>query len=322
MAVTAERGVLKLPNVLKGIMFFGHAALALAIVGLGAVALGYSRAMALRLGLFAAVVATLPDIDMIYALTGLASAGSLDAFGLVEGFWAASTAVHRSITHSLVLALPVAAGIGLIAAGGRRRRIGLAAMGGVFLVLAVGSDPLVWMITAAFLLAAVGAGVLAVRWDIDPALAGLAGAVALLSHPFGDLFTGEPPWMLYPLDTQLLSSRITLVGDPTLHLLGAFFIELAAIWLGVFALSRLRGSTIRSHIRPRAAVGGAYAIAVLLIPAPTLSTSYQFVFSVTAVGFVGAVSRRGRGSWPTRIVTGLAAVTAAGLAYAAGYLVL
>ncbi len=301
-------------------MFVGHSALALALVTLGALALGRSREQALILGVFAAGVAALPDVDMVYALSGLLTAASLDAFALADGFWAASTTVHRSVTHSLVLAVPVAAAIGAIAAGGRYRFAGLAGLGGLFAVVAAGATPVFGLVTAIFLLGAVGLGVVAGRHEIRPHDAGVTAAVALLSHPFGDLLTGTPPWMLYPFETRVVTERLTVATDPTLHLLSAFFVEIAAIWLAVLALAYVREWTIIDHLRPQAVLGGGYALAALVLPAPTLSVSYHFVFSVTAVGFVGALSRPRRSSWPTRFVTGLAAVTLAGVAYAVTYL--
>lgn len=303
-------------------MFVGHSAVALALVGLGAYSLGWSRERALLVGVFAAAVAALPDVDMLYALTGVMGIGAFDAVALANGFWEASTVVHRSLTHSIVLAIPGGVLIGLLAAGGRARNLGWVTAAGLLVVTAAGTSPTLWVVPVAFLLGVVGLGFLARRLDLNPRAAGLAAAVALLSHPFGDLFTGEPPWLLYPLDIQLLTDRIALSADPTLHLLGAFFVELAAIWLGVLAVTFLRDTSVRAHLRPRAVLGGGYALAVLVLPAPTLSASYQFVFSVTAVGFLGAIPHPSPSSWTTRVITGLAAVTVAGLAYAGAYIAL
>lgn len=303
-------------------MFIGHAAVALAIVGIGAHALGWSRERALVLAVFAGLVATLPDIDMLYALTGLANVGTLDALAVAEGFWSASTVVHRSVTHSLVLALPVAAGIGLVAAGGRLRLAGVAIAIVSLGLIGFGAEPVFVFVTAAFLVGSVGLGFLADRWSIGPKPAALSAVIGLVTHPFGDLFTGQPPWLLYPFETQVIAERVALAGDPTLHLLGAFFLELMAIWVGVNAILQLRGTEIREHLRPRAVLGGGYALAILVLPAPTLSVSYHWVFGVTAVGFIGAAPPQRRLSWTSRLVTGLAAVTVAGLAYAGAYLVL
>lgn len=303
-------------------MFVGHAALAFALVGLGASALGASRERAMTVATFAAAVAFLPDVDVIYAVSGLLTAGSFGPLALADGFWTASTASHRSLTHSLLVALPAAASIGLVAAGGRARiaGIGMLGLGGLWAILS--TTPAIWISALAFVAGGVGLGLLAERWDITAGVAALTGAVALLSHPFGDLFTGTPPMLFYPLEFTLLTERVTLAADPTLHLLGAFFLELAAIWVGVAVLFRLRERSIRSSLQPRAVLGGGYAIAVLFLPAPTLDFSYHFVFSVTAVGFVGAFPARRRiGPWP-RLVTGLAAVTLAGMAYAMSYLLL
>jgi hypothetical protein len=78
-------------------------------------------------------------------------------------------------------------------------------------------------------------------------------------------------------------------------------------------------------------VAAGYAVSVFLIPPPTLDLSYPFVLSVVAVGAVGAIPRvhlrraqRRRVSVPgrpTALVTALAAVTVAWVAYAVAYLV-
>jgi len=342
-------------------MFVGHAAVAFALVGLGARALGVPRAKAVRVAGFAAVVAVLPDVDMLYALVGFASAGSLDPFAVAESFWAASTVAHRSVTHSLVIALPAAGSIGLVAARGRERLAGLGLLAAIAVAVGLLAGPAVWVGAVAFLGGAAVLGALAARVAIDPWAATIAATVALLSHPFGDLFTGTPPWLAYPVDAHLVGDRVALASDPTLHLLGAFFLELAAIWLGVYAFHRLREERLASYLRPHAVLGGVYALAVLVLPAPTLDVSYHFVFSVTAVGFVGALPegwavlertrRMPQRSWRpalrgllgeappygreapthtgreaslarTRVLTGLAAITVAGVAYAVGYVLI
>ena len=109
----------------------------------------------------------------------------------------------------------------------------------------------------------------------------------LVSHPFGDVFTGDPPALLYPLGGEVLGARVALLPDPTLHLLGAFGIELATLWAGLAVLLWLTGR--KPTVAPRAALALGYAVGVLLIPAPTLDLSYPFVFSVLGVGLVGAL---------------------------------
>ena len=304
-------------------MFVGHATVALAVVALGAYGFGWSERRALALGFVAALFATVPDIDMLYAVSGLAGLASFDAFALADGFWTASTAVHRSVTHSIVLAVPVAAGAALLAGGRRSQFAGLAGLGGLVVAVGAGTRPLSIVILSAFVLGAAGIGLLARRrFDLGPVPVFVAGSVGLISHPFGDLLTGTPPDFLYPFDVTLLASRVTLAQDPTLHLLGAFLVELTAIWLGLFAMLYLRDERIAAHLQPRALLGGVYALAVLFLPPPTLDVSYHFVFSVVSIGFVGAVpSPSTRLPLLTKVVTGMAAVTVGGLAYTLGYLI-
>jgi hypothetical protein len=126
--------------------------------------------------------------------------------------------------------------------------------------------------------------------------------------------------MLYPLDVTLVSERIALHGDPTLHLLGAFAVELAVIWLAIYVAFSLTDRTVRKYVDRRAVLGLAYGGAVLLLPAPTLETSYHFVFTVLAFGIVAFPRRRVRRVDAPRVVcTALAVVTCAGLAYASAY---
>lgn len=183
---------------------------------------------------------------------------------------------------------------------------------------------------ALFALAALGASEAAVHLrSLRPRTVAAAALFGLASHPFGDLFTGEPPAMLYPLDATLVAERVAFSPDPTLHLLGAFGVELAAIWAGLLVHLRLTDRRPLRALRARAALGVGYAASVLLIPPPTLDLSYPFVFSVLGVGLLGAVPRVRRlgerlsveRPGPTSaVVTGLATVTVAWLAYAAAYL--
>jgi membrane-bound metal-dependent hydrolase YbcI (DUF457 family) len=297
-------------------MFVGHAALAFGIAVLGTRSVGWSRERALGLGIVVALAATLPDLDMLSVLPGLL-AGPLPAHSPVEAFWDGAAA-HRSLTHSLVVALPVGAVVGLVAAAGRARGAGLALAGGAGLALLAlpGGTPVV---IVPFVLGAVALGLLAARLPVSWRVSGLGATAALLTHPFGDLVTGDPPWLLYPAGIEVLTGRVTLAADPTLHLLAAFFLELGAVWLGVWALLHLENRSLRGTIQPRAALGGLFAGAVLLIPAPTLAVSYQFVFGVLAVGAVGVHPRRRPDSLVV-VPTGLAAITLAGVAYAAAYL--
>jgi membrane-bound metal-dependent hydrolase YbcI (DUF457 family) len=255
------------------------------------------------------------------------------AMAVAGSFWAASTLVHRAVTHSVVVA-PFVAALAALWVRSRRQTSRLPLAVGVMLTLG-----LVWAATVAsgllggavmtvFLIAAVVAADVVVRWSsLSSSVTFGAAFVGLASHPFGDLVTGHPPAFLYPLDTVIFTERVTLSADPTLHLLGAFAVELAAIWAGVLVLCWLLERPVLPMLNLRAVAGGGYAAAALIIPAPTLDLSYPFVFSVLAVGTVGAVPRM---RLPREIelpdaadaaLTGLAAVTVAGAAYTIAYLI-
>lgn len=308
-------------------MFLGHETLAFALVALVATLCGVSRERALALGVAAGLFALVPDADMVYALAGFLRVDSASAFAAANAFWAASTAVHRSITHSVVLAAPAALGFALAATERRHwRALGALVLAGIAGVAFVESGPLGILVTAAFALAGLAVVALSVRHlELGGRGVGAAALVGLVSHPFGDLLTGHPPALLYPFDVTLLAARPTLFADATLNLLSAFAFELAAIWAGLLVFLYLTDRRFRGYLAPRAAAGGAYALAALVIQPPTLDTSYHFVFSVLAVGSVGLHPRSLlERSLPDPVavaVTGLTAVTVAGVGYTAAYLV-
>lgn len=303
-------------------MFVGHATAAFGIVALLALQTGVSRRRALALAAVAGLFAAAPDVDMAYALVGLVGVDPTQPLAAANAFWGASTAVHRGVTHSLVVALPAAAAFALAPTHRTLAAGGLAAL---VAVAAVVSGPLAAAVLALFALA----GWVVARFGHAVGVRGrslLAVAVfGLASHPFGDLLTGDPPALLYPLDAALLGERVTLTADPTLQVLGAFGVELAAVWLGVLGALALADRRLGAFVDYRAVAGAGYALAVLAVPAPTLDASYQFVFSVLAVGTVGVAPKptapRTLPSVPAAALTGLAAVTVAGVAYTAAYLV-
>lgn len=335
-------------------MFVGHALLAFALAAAGARRLGRSRERSLALGFAAGAFATVPDVDMLYALTGLFS-GVDGAFGAVNGFWSASTLVHRVVTHSLVVGTAAAVAFALWSRSVSRDRAGigalrtrsdalsgLAVLGVLVATAGFVSGALGLAVMTAFALVGLAVATVAVRsGGLGPRAVLATALLGLLSHPFGDLFTGEPPQLLYPFGVRPLTERVLLSPDSTLHLLGAFGVELATIWLAAIVYCWLTDRSLRTHVRWRAALGVAYAGAALALPAPTVDSSYRFVFSVLAVGAVGPAPlvrrayrvRRvardgGHGERSkhtladevlTPVLTGLAAITLAGVSFALVY---
>ncbi|NIC00330.1 metal-dependent hydrolase [Halobacterium sp. R2-5] len=304
-------------------MFVGHATFAFGAVALAAVRLGASRERALALGVAAGLFAAVPDVDMAYALVGLVAVDPTSPMAVAQSFWGASTVVHRAVTHSLAVAVPAAAAFALAPT---HRRTAAAALATLVGVVAAASGPLPAVIVGLFAAGGWLVARAAHAHDVRGTSLFAVALFGLVSHPFGDLLTGQPPELFYPLGANAFDGRVALSADPTLHLLGAFGVELFAIWLGVVAAFWLTGRRLTDHVNSRATVGAAYALAVLVLPPPTVDASYQFVFSVVAVGFVGAVPApklRQRSltlpSAPTALLTGLTAVTLAGVAYAIAY---
>ena len=306
-------------------MFVGHAFAAFALIGAVAVAVGVDRDRALLLAVAAALFATLPDVDILYGPFGLLN-GVSGVFDAADSFWATGNVAHRGPTHSMVLGVLTA---GAVALWYRRRPVGQA-LAVVLLagVVAVGatSGSVAGAVTVVFALGALALTRLTRWFGLSTRQVFAVALAGLVTHPLGDLFTGEPPGLLFPLDVTLVSERIALAGDPTLHLLGAFAIELTVIWLGLAVYAHLTERRLRDQVGRKATLGVAYAGAAFALPAPTLETSYHFVFTVLAVGGIGITQREllrrelRSVDWFGAVATGLGAITVAALAYLVVYL--
>ncbi|WP_202935170.1 metal-dependent hydrolase [Halorussus amylolyticus] len=310
-------------------MMVGHAMVAFALAT-AAASRRWPSERALAFGVVAAAFATVPDVDMVYAAVGLAQAGFGGVWEMTAAFWGSSTLVHRAVTHSLVVGVVAGVAFALAAratVGARLLALALATLlvGAAFAVSgALGGAVMVVFVLAGFAVAVVAAA----TTSLGPRSLLAAALVGLLTHPFGDVFTGGPPGFFYPFDFQPLAGRVTLLGDPTLNLLAVFGLELATIWVAGYVYLRETDRDLLAHVDARAAVGVAYATAAVVLPAPTLDGSYHFVFSILAVGIVGVApqllpSRSVlTGEWHdaiTWVLTGLAAVTIAAVTYTLVY---
>ncbi|MFC7076486.1 metal-dependent hydrolase [Haloarcula halophila] len=298
-------------------MFVGHALLAFAVVVLVAQRLGVAPRRALQFGAVAGLFAAVPDVDIVYAPIGLLLQ-SAETVG-PDVFWETANVIHRGPTHSLVMgaALAVTAVCWRLSTWpGRPVAVGIATA--LIVVATLFSGPVGGIVTLVFVTSGIAVAIVAGRLDIEPLTLLPLALVGLLSHPFGDLFTGSPPPLLFPFDGQLITDLVVLHPDPTMHLLGAFAIELGTVWLAVYAYVHSQGQSLTRLVHPRASLGVGYAAAALVIPAPTLEQSAHFVFSVLALGAVATPVRPFSRDvdWLSTLVTGLTAVTIAALAYA------
>lgn len=292
-------------------MFLGHALLAFALAALVAEWRGWPARRALAVGVATGLFAALPDVDVLYAVV------AMDPGALVAGtevnpgeFWGTAHGVHRSMTHSLVAAAVAGPAFGLWTL--RRRSTGGRSAAGIAvallaLVALVASAALVSAFVGGFVMAAFvlfGLGVATVcrtYLGLSPRTIAVAAVAGIASHPWGDLVTGEPPGLLYPLDAQLLTQRVVLSADPTLHLLAAFAIELAAVAFAAVVLARHAGLRPSRLVDRRAGIGALYGIGAIVMVPPTIHLSYHFVFSILTVGIVCGGIRRSRwGPYPLR----------------------
>jgi hypothetical protein len=343
-------------------MFVGHEFLAFAIAGGVALRLGYGTQTALHAGLIAALAALLPDLDIGYALGTYAVAVAGGAPLGWEPFWGVANATHRVVTHTLPTGIVAALTFGATVAVGRRTAVadpesprswlastlalaGAAVVGTAVLLsgFRAGVSPAAAVVAAGFLICVGAAGwVLAARTDLPTAGTTAAAGVGFLSHPFGDVLLAVPPPLLSPFGPPVLVERVSLAADPTLHLLGALFVELVAVWAGLAVLSRLGsdrigGGRLRDAIDRRAGVGVAYAPAAIVLPRPTIADAHILGATIVPLAVVvGAWAeyasfRRGRASDHTGsetrrdehifvgVVTTAMALTLAAIAYATVY---
>jgi membrane-bound metal-dependent hydrolase YbcI (DUF457 family) len=310
----------------KSTLFVGHALLAFALAVLVAEWRGWPTHRAFAIGIAVGLFAALPDVDVLWAVV------AMNPSELVAGtqirpseFWGTAHGIHRSMTHSLVAAAVAGPAFGLwtlrrrrafdgigpwsdvgenLEGGGRFDRrsvasvaIALAALATLVVVSVYASGAVGGFVMTAFVLGGLAIATGARRYlGLSPRLIALAAVAGVASHPWGDLVTGEPPALLYPIDVQLLSERVVLSADPTLHLLGAFAIELAVVVLAAIVVARHAGLDPASLVDRRAGIGALYGAGAVLMVPPTIDLSYHFVFSILTVGVVCGTIRRSRWS--------------------------
>lgn len=264
-------------------MIVGHAALGFLVAALLAYRKGVDPDRCLRIGFFAAAFAALPDIDLVFASGELINIFSSGA-GFIDSFWAASEAFHRGITHTLLGAAVSAAAFIFY----RDRASSAAAVAVVILLTVFGSvlgGLLPGVIMALFSLAGLILSHVSIRYlgreEFIPAV-----LIGLLLHPFGDVFTGVPPDFFFPLGLNLLESRIVLNQDPVLNLISILLLELLILFLAVLTAIMLKEEDLRSHLTPAPLLGMIYIPLYFIVPEPTLSSAYIFVFLAVSLGFI------------------------------------
>jgi len=308
------------------IMIAGHALLAFA---LGAALARRWRPPrdALAVGYVAGAFALVPDIDL--AFSALAVLRVANGAAPLDAFWDAGLLAHREVTHSLVLGPVVAlAAVRVAGDGAWERGAGAVALAALTAWVWLAAGPFAGVATLLYVGAAAGVALVGRRHVDNRALLG-AALIGLWSHPPGDLFTGTPPHLLYPLGPQLVTERIPLAADPTLNVVGVFGLELAVAWAATAVLASIQGWHLRRLVSPIATVGLVGAVLPARLPAPaSLGDPYAFAGSMLAIGAVATVVTAAAGPRGLAVVpgradlrarawgTGLTTATIAGVAFA------
>lgn len=259
-------------------MFVGHFFLAFVLAAGFFQWKGESKTDSLMLGLFAGFFAVLPDLDIIYAFKTFIQFALAPEF--MEAFWENSQVIHRGISHSLVTGFIAAT---LFSLGYEKNSL----IGNIFSSIFLGVFAFIvsgWI--GAFVMALYGivGGFLSSKAEEYISRKKLYGVslLGLLTHPFGDLFTGSPPQLLYPLKLELIPSRLAIFAEPTLNLVTLVIIELVLVASGLYLINLLKD--IKFQIKnPSITTAITYALTALVISPPSIQNPY--IYLVTLFSF-------------------------------------
>lgn len=267
-------------------MMLGHGLLAFSIVGVLAIWRGFESEKALALAVFAGLFAVIPDADMVLSLEAILVLFASGLNDFVGAFWGISYEFHRGLSHSLVTGVLAS---GVLSLYFYRSKKYIALFSGLVLV------SFAYLVSG--LLPAFVMGVFSILGLSFTYFAGdflelkefiAVSLFGLLSHPFGDVFTGSPPDFFYPLGFSIIDSRIVLAADPVLNLLAVFGLEVLMVWSAVIVFAELREFDVVSVIHPSVVLGLLYAPFYFFLSPPTLGDPYEFVYSILGIGLVNS----------------------------------
>lgn len=272
-------------------MIAGHFLLAFTVAALTAHYMGKEEAV--KIGVLAGLFSVIPDIDIIYAWKEILVLFTSGFYSFTDSFWQASRATHRGLSHSLVTGMIGAAGFTFYRERKNKIFASIFTAFMVFYGLYFGS-----ILSASVMLLFTASGLLIAEkfpGKVSIREFSAAAVFGLLIHPFGDLFTGTPPEFLYPLSSNLMSRRIFLSQDPVFNLLALFSLEIFLGWAALLTLLHIKDRSLFSSLERTSGMGLLFIFSGPFIDAPTMSTAYQFTFSLLILGFTGAeISRRRR----------------------------
>jgi hypothetical protein len=99
--------------------------------------------------------------------------------------------------------------------------------------------------------------------------------------------TGTPPDFFHPLNISLLSDKLVLFSDSVLNLLAVLGIEVILGWAAILTYAKLKDREILKSMNKISGLGVLFVFSAPYINSPTLSSAYQFVFSLIVISLAG-----------------------------------
>lgn len=248
-------------------------------------------------GCFAAI---LPDIDIVFPLVSVLSLSTLSVEQISTQFWASSEIYHRAATHSIIIlwSLLGIAGLSLFLQEYVSKNTIVAILGITvcftiaLLFLPIGLPIKILLVT---IVLAVNTAYTYTNEILSKQELVATFSVGFFIHPFGDMFTGTPPEVFYPLTPPITLTRVTFV-EPTLHFILVFLVEVGSILGLLYILHRTEYKTrIPQNIsNPSTYTIGSGIVSGLLIfvctsgltISPTVDTAPLFVLLVISCASV------------------------------------
>lgn len=280
-------------------MYLGHSLLAIAVVGLAGLLLDLDTRRTLLVAALAGAFGFLPDVDMWRTILVFLREGPQGIFPTEEHLFVHSWVVHRTLTHSMIVGVGVAAATGLFTVARERtvspdRAVANGLLGFAVLALMAFSwrtgGILSFVTMGLFLAAALAVAYTGFERGATPTEVTAAAALGLLTHPLGDLWMGRPPAFLYPLSAEPPIGSVRFSTDRVLHFIVAIGVEVALLWACLLVVAALIDRQLRSFLSPLAVGGLLYAAALGFVLPPTFTEAYQFVTGLFAVSLFVAIA--------------------------------
>jgi len=271
-------------------MFIGHFALSfLLIYFLLDVCTNVETKQVIRLSLISGIYGLVADLDIIFAFVETLLFVSETGNITIEAFWNISRKFHRKSTHSLVVGLLSIIGIVIqfiyiddVAKPYENITIdyGISILFGGLIGMLTGNFARGVLVSGLFVFCILSVTrVILYKTLFNKNIVLVSAFVGILSHPFGDVFTGTPPNFFYPL-YDIHFERIVLFTNETLNISALFLIEnlLFVLFMLIYADSKDIKINI-TYITFSAAIASGGVLSYF-ITSPSIDEPYKFVSGI------------------------------------------